>query len=514
MKSALYIVLAAVLSISASGQVLKTNAVWDASATLNLGAEFRTGGRTSVDLPVSYNPWEWDGNRKWKHALVQPSLRIWTNEAFGGHFFGVHGHWAYYNIGRPPLSDYMRAHHFEGRLYGGGVSWGYRWNFGRGGRRHTKGTYTEVDTDENQKRTRPYEVRTAGWGLEFEVGVGYAWLDYDIYKCGKCGDFVAHETKHWVGPTKVALNLVYAWGGVSGNPQGVLTRRERVLTAPDRPIRRAVRSQPVAGGSHGLPPHPFTPTFIVPDPEGYKERTDSLRADVEFVFDVAELDPRYRDNASQLRRLNVALGDIRRSRHSSITAVNIIGFASPEGAESYNTTLSVRRAMSVKDYLEASTGLPHELFAARGEGERPDGLRAMVEVDYTVEPLSLDEIKRAIRARPQLLSIEEMFRLSCTYNPESDDYREVFEIAATTFPYDDVANINAAAANLLHGNIDAAAFYLERCRHQPPAWWDNTGIVFYLRGDLARAAVSFSNAGTTGFENAAALERLLATDNQ
>ncbi len=59
---------------------------------------------------------------------------------------------------------------------------------------------------------------------------------------------------------------------------------------------------------------------------------------------------------------------------------------------------------------------------------------------------------------------------------------EVFEIAAATFPHDDVANINAAAINLLHRDADGAAYYLERVKNQSPAWWDNLGIVFYLRG--------------------------------
>ncbi len=76
-----------------------------------------------------------------------------------------------------------------------------------------------------------------------------------------------------------------------------------------------------------------------------------------------------------------------------------------------------------------------------------------------------------------------------------------------------MANINAAAANLLHGDVDGAGFYLERVRTQTPAWWDNVGIVFYLRGDPERAAVAFSNAGTTGLDNAARLRRVLADSN-
>ncbi len=473
MKKSLYILLAAVLTISANAQSIKSNLFYDALGSLNLGIEFGLGGRTSLDIPMSYNPWEFGGGRHWKHFLVQPGFRVWTRDVFGGHFFGVHGHWSYYNIERAPFSDYMKAHNFEGELYGVGVSWGHRWNFG-GGRAQSG-------------------IRGGGrWGLETELGVGYARLEHDIYECGDCGDFVKHETRDYFGPTKVALNLIYAFGGGA-----------RRTIVEDTALPDQSRGEVLGGALNG-----FVPTFVVPDPELSKLRSDSIRADLEFVFNVAHLDPLYRDNAQTLRRLHAAVENIRRSRHTAVTGIRVTGFASPEGREEYNTPLSERRALSVRDYLEVSTGLPAALFSAHGEGERPDGLRAMVEVDYTVEPFSLDEARRVLRSRPQTLSLDEMFQLACTCDPEGREYREIFEIAAATFPGDDVANINAAAVNLLHGDVDGAGFYLERVRNQTPAWWDNVGIVFYLRGDMERASAAFTNAGTAGLDNAATLLRL------
>jgi outer membrane protein OmpA-like peptidoglycan-associated protein len=484
MKKDLCILLAAFCVGVSNAQVLKTNVTYDATATMNIGAEFRLGGRTSLDLPFNYNALEFGNDRHWKHFLAQPSLRVWTREAFGGPFFGVHGHWAYYNIGRAPLSDYMRAHNFAGSLYGGGVSWGYRWNWGG-------------------ERTRP-------WGMEVELGVGYARLDYNIYKCGRCGDLVKRETKNYFGPTKLAVNLVYAFGGNSGNPR----RAQRAISIEILDVvasQNLVRVQPQADT---LLLHGLAPTFVVPDPEGYKQRTDSLRADIEFVFDVSQLDPRYRNNADELRRLNMSMGDISRSRHTKITSIDIVGFASPEGSEEYNIPLSERRAESVKEYLEVSTGVSDVYFSTRGEGERPDGLRALVVVNYTVEPLSLENIERALRTSPQMLSVEEMFRLAWTFEPESDEYREIFEIAAATFPDDDDVNINAAGASLLHGDADGAMRYLERCRDKTLAWWNNLGIVFFLRGEMERAAAAFINAEEAGVENAAALENFATPDDQ
>lgn len=491
------------VTVASRGQVVKSNLVYDATLTGSLGFEFRSGGRTSVDLPLSYNCFSFSGNRKWKHVLVQPGFRYWFLEGFGGFFAGVHGHWGYYNFGRVPASVYMRERHFEGSLVGGGLSVGYRFDFGRGGRRHSQGTYSHGDGELSAVSYRSHASRTAGWGLEFEFGVGYAYLDYKMYECGYCGDYLGIRRQSYFGPTKVAVNLLYAFGGYSGNPRGVLGRVGRV--------RRGgvvdVSAESVGGVLPGVLSG-FVPTFVVPPVEPRKDRSDSIRADLEFVFDVGKLDPGYRDNASELRRLRGAVDEIRGGRHTAVRGVRITGYASPEGTERYNMTLSEQRAQSVRDYLESVTTLPSQLFTIKGEGERPDGLRAMVDVDYTVDPFTLDEARRMLHTRPQLLSVDEMYQLACTHTPGSAAYREVFEICARTFPKDDVANINAAAAALMSLDADVAARYLERVTVQGPAWWDNVGIVFYLRGDYDRSAAAFINAGTTGLDNAATLRRL------
>ncbi len=153
---------------------IKTNLLYDLTATINLGAEFRLGERMSLDLPFNYNPFQFSNNRKWKHFLAQPELRRWLGEeVFSGHFVGAHAHYAFYNIGNlphGPFSEYMQQHRFEGA----GISYGYRWNF-------------------NHR-----------WGLEATIGAGYIYKDYDVFECQTCGDFIASEKKHYFGPTKIS----------------------------------------------------------------------------------------------------------------------------------------------------------------------------------------------------------------------------------------------------------------------------------------------------------------------
>lgn len=54
---------------------IKTNLLYDATSTLNLGVEFRTGRRTSFDMSANWNPFSFSDNRKWKHLLIQPEFR-------------------------------------------------------------------------------------------------------------------------------------------------------------------------------------------------------------------------------------------------------------------------------------------------------------------------------------------------------------------------------------------------------------------------------------------------------
>ncbi len=53
---------------------IKTNLLYDATTAFNLGGEFNLGRRTTLEIPLNYNPWTFSDNKKWKHFLVQPEL--------------------------------------------------------------------------------------------------------------------------------------------------------------------------------------------------------------------------------------------------------------------------------------------------------------------------------------------------------------------------------------------------------------------------------------------------------
>ena len=86
--------------VCAQDIAVKTNLLYWATSTPNIGFEFGLGKRTTLDLVGGYNPWTLnkDDNKKIKHWMVMPEFRYWLCERFNGHFFGIHTGFAEYNI--------------------------------------------------------------------------------------------------------------------------------------------------------------------------------------------------------------------------------------------------------------------------------------------------------------------------------------------------------------------------------------------------------------------------------
>lgn len=169
----------------AQNVAIKTNLLYDATTSMNLGMELGLAEKWTLDISGNYNPWEFSDNRQLKHALLQPEARYWFCEKFNSHFVGAHLHGAIYNAGRlnMPFSigeNGIEKHRYKGWLAGAGISYGYHWILGN------------------------------RWSLEASIGVGYAYLGYDKYQiCEDCKKKSGHETRHYFGPTKAALSIIY-----------------------------------------------------------------------------------------------------------------------------------------------------------------------------------------------------------------------------------------------------------------------------------------------------------------
>ena len=183
----LILTLASLLTANAQKVALKTNLLYDATTTPNLGAELAMGKKSTLQLFYGLNPWKFasDRTKQLRHWLLMPEYRYWTCQKFNGHFFGIHALGGQYNVGgidlpNPVFKD-LDEKRYEGWYAGGGLTYGYQWLLSR------------------------------HWNLEASVGVGYIRFHYKEFPCTECGALIQENNKNYFGPTKLALSLMYCF---------------------------------------------------------------------------------------------------------------------------------------------------------------------------------------------------------------------------------------------------------------------------------------------------------------
>ena len=190
---AVFALVASMGSASAQKVAVKTNALYWATATPNVGMEFALADRWTFELEGGYNPWTLnsDNNMKVKHWLVSPEVRYWFCESFLGHFIGINANYTQFNVAGHPLLPVfinlsagsqdtdLRTSRFEGWAVGAGLTYGYAFPIAR------------------------------RWNLELTGGFGLWYSDYDQFESRKCGLFQQTVQKYALGPTALGVSFIY-----------------------------------------------------------------------------------------------------------------------------------------------------------------------------------------------------------------------------------------------------------------------------------------------------------------
>lgn len=174
------------LKVSARQVALKTNLLYDATLTLNLGVEFQAAPKWTVDISGNLNAWKLSDQRNFRHWMLQPEARYWFCEPIQGHFVAANIIGGQFNFGGWPMKtgffSPLHSSRYQGWAVGAGIAYGYSW------------------------------ILSRHWNIEAEIGVGYLYRNYDKFNCAGCGKKVKENVgKHYVGPTKAALNIVYVF---------------------------------------------------------------------------------------------------------------------------------------------------------------------------------------------------------------------------------------------------------------------------------------------------------------
>lgn len=168
---------------------VKSNLLYDAALSPNIGVEVAVAPKWSVEVSGNFNNWAVN-DHKWKHWFVQPEARYWLCESLSGHFFAVNAIAGEYNVGNISGggnflgSDFSQLadKRYEGFGIGLGIGYGYTWMLNK------------------------------HWSIEAELTAGWIYTRYDVYPCTDCGRKLEEDkTHHYVGPTKTAVNLIYVF---------------------------------------------------------------------------------------------------------------------------------------------------------------------------------------------------------------------------------------------------------------------------------------------------------------
>ena len=162
---------------------VKSDLLTGALSSPNLSVEVKLSDRFTLEAGFHYNPFPAGGDKRWKHWFVQPELRYWMCQPFGGHFFGAHLMYGVYNAGdmKLPLGLFkgVRSSRYEGDFLGLGVSYGYHF------------------------------ILSPRWSIETSLGLGFLHIGYERYRCLHCGEQTGGGYKNFIAPTRAAVSLVY-----------------------------------------------------------------------------------------------------------------------------------------------------------------------------------------------------------------------------------------------------------------------------------------------------------------
>lgn len=319
-------------------------------------------------------------------------------------------------------------------------------------------------------------------------------------------------------------------------------------------------SRPLPEGANALAA--FEPRYsvapIMPEPEAVKARSETRTARLQFRQNSRKIDPRFKNNRTELDAVTASIEVVKENKDLTITGIYITGYASPEGTVAYNERLSLARAEVLAAHARKDTKLDASLWHVTSAGEdwkglreevvkhprllkidkvleiidngdadldrREEQLKALVppdiykrlitemygplrrneyRVEYNVRRFDLEEAKGQITTRPDLLSVEEMYRVAESHGEGTEAYREALLTAARTYPGNVAAVVNAARVELDRGNAPAAIRLLEESQvTDTPEALNALGVAYALDGKFEKAREALTRAKAAGSSEA------------
>lgn len=260
------------------------------------------------------------------------------------------------------------------------------------------------------------------------------------------------------------------------------------------------------------------------------------------------------DNRAQLQVIDDSVRYALSDPNVEIVSMHICGFASPESPYDHNDYLATNRSRALAEYVSQRYSIPKERCTYNAVVENWGEFREQVvaatditaqqradllalidqpcygpsdydakektlktdprfanlyktkilpvwfpqlrcsqfEIKTALKPMSDSQLCEVIKKSPQLLSLNQIYRVAKCYTVGSDDYHYAMQMALKYYGNDPIANLNAAVVAIQEQYFELAEQYLEKAGDYPEAV-NARGVVAVHKGDRATARALFSS---------------------
>lgn len=308
-------------------------------------------------------------------------------------------------------------------------------------------------------------------------------------------------------------------------------------------------------GQYVREPFNFVPEYIYVQPEAENGKVRDMvdEAIVHFPVNSTKLNNKYLENNDAVGRIQQDIDDVASNPDFDLKKVYLNSASSPEGSYKHNAELAEGRVKAIRDYIAGKLDIPEETFVLSTTPEDMDGLRAYIaesnladkdellaimdsdkendakeaelrkhgaswsniikncmpklrRTQYRVEYGVRDytdpkDILEQVYNHPENLSLNEFYIAANAYEAGSDKFVEVNRIALSQYPEDEIANLNAANAEMEAGNLEKAGELLEKAGDSAEAEYAR-GIYYCHRGQFGKATPHLQKAADGGIAKA------------
>lgn len=191
----------------------------------------------------------------------------------------------------------------------------------------------------------------------------------------------------------------------------------------------------------------------------------------------------------------------------------------PVSTKSINV-LTPQSGFQLSESVSISTDFPKPVHTASLNEKTYKGSFLSPESDATDERnqkelnFSLEEARVIADVNPQMLSLRELYTVALSHKNNPTQFYKIIDISVKIYPASPIANLNAAAAAIEQGDVQAAGRYLQIASHETVAYKNCRGAYELMCNNIYEGIRLLKSAQAEGSEEAAQNLKMFFEMNQ